>query len=387
MRKKVKICFVVAVDITIKLILVNYLKLLQKENYQVWVVCSPSQSLKEVETSGIKIKKIKIKRTIAPWHDFWAFLKLFAFFKKEKFDIVQLQTPKAVFLGQLAAKLAGVPIIVNNNFGFYFENFSFIKKKIFIFFERIAAKNVDLMFSINREDINTAIQENIFKKENTQYLGFGIDTDRFNPSKYPVEFIIKKKQSLGIDPSKKVVGIIARLVKEKGYVELCKAFKNVIKVFPNTVLLIVGVEEPEKKDEFKIDSIKNYDIEKNVLFLGERKDIEELYPIMDVYVLPSHREGLGNTILEASLMKIPVVASDIRGCRESVQDGKTGILVPLKNTEKLSHAIIYLLKNPKLRAIMGKAGNARIKKEFSQEIVFNRMKKAYNRLIKEKLPT
>ncbi|OGZ64160.1 MAG: hypothetical protein A3A98_04235 [Candidatus Staskawiczbacteria bacterium RIFCSPLOWO2_01_FULL_40_39] len=385
MSKNIKICYVVAVDITIKLILLNYIRRIKQEGYEVSLVCSPSPYLEELKKEGFNIQAIKISRRIQPFSDLLALLKLYYFFKKEKFDIVQVQTPKAAFLGQLAAGLAKVPIIINNNFGFYFENFSFLKKKAFIFFERLAAQHSDLMFTINKEDITTAVQEKIFPPEKIEYLGFGINLNRFNPDRFPNDFVENKKRELGISPNKKVIGIIARLVKEKGYLELFKAFKIIIEKFPNTVLLIVGIHEPQKKDSIDINIMKEYGIEDNVIFLGERKDIEEIYTVMDIFVLPSHREGLGNTLLEASAMKKPLVAYDIRGCRESVDNQKTGILVPLKNSHALADAMIYLIENPAKCLEFGKQGRKRIEEKFNEDIVFKKVRQEYEELISHQL--
>lgn len=385
-QRKIKICYVVTIDITIKLILLNYLKLLKSENYETWVVCSSGPFLEDIRKEGIKIKTIKITRRITPISDLRALFQLIYFFKKEKFDIVQTQTPKAGFLGQLAAKLAGVPIIINNNFGFYFQkNSPWLKKRFFILLEKIAAKCSDLAFFINREDIQTAIKEKICQPEKVKYLGYGIDFNRFNPERFSADLILKKKKELGIPPSKTILGIIARLVAEKGYLELFEAFQKVIQKFPETLLLIIGYKEPEKEDGISIEITKKYGIEKNILFLGERKDVDEIYPLMDIFILPSHREGLGNTILEASAMRRPVIATDIRGCRESVDDRKTGILVPPKNPAKLAEAIIYLLENPKIWAELGEAGRKKIEKDFGEELVFNRMKEEYQRLVQEKI--
>jgi len=106
---------------------------------------------------------------------------------------------------------------------------------------------------------------------------------------------------------------------------------------------------------------------------------------MDVFVLPSYREGLGISIIEASAMERPIVATDIRGCREAVDNNKTGILVPVKDPEKLAQAIIYLLENPEIAREMGKQGREKVLKEFDENIIFSRMKVEYERLVKEKL--
>ncbi len=377
---KVKICYVVAVDITIRLITINYLRRAKQAGYEVWIVCSPSPLLAELEREGFFVKPILISRRIKPLADLIALLVLWRFFKQERFDVVQVQTPKAAFLGQLAAMAAGVPIIINNNFGFYFENFGRVKKAVFVFCERLAASKTSLMFTINKEDAKTAVSEQIMPAGKIQYLGFGIDTSRFDPAKFSESFITEKKRQLGILPGQQVVGIIARLVKEKGYLELFEAFTLVLQTFPNTILLIMGSAEPEKKDGIDISITREYGIEKNVIFLGQRSDIEELYPVMDIFVLPTHREGLGNTILEASAMERPVVASNVRGPRESVDDKKTGLLFEVKNAKAMAEAICQLLQNPVMRREFGQAGRKKVLQEFTEEKVFAVMKNAYEAL-------
>ena len=140
--------------------------------------------------------------------------------------------------------------------------------------------------------------------------------------------------------------------------------------------------EPEKKDGFDPSIVKEYGIEDNVLFLGERTDVHELYSIMDVFVLPSYREGIGISLLEASAMKRPIVATDVRGCREAVDDGKTGILVPRKNSEKLAEAILWMLSHPAEAAAMGERGRQKVEREFDENIVFERIEREYERVMK-----
>lgn len=383
---KAKICYISSVDITIKFILFDQIKFLKREGYNVYVVCSPGKWIKDIEKEKIKVKTIKIKRKISPISDLIAFVKLFFYFKKEKFDIVHTHTQKPALLGQLAAKMAGVPIIVNTILGLYFqERDSWLKRTFFILIEKIAARCSDLIFSINRENIETIAKENICPSKKIKYLGGWVDISRFNPSNFSDEFILSKKKELGIPSQTKIIGIVARLVKEKGYFDLFNAFSRVLKQFPNTILLIIGPEEPEKKDGFNPDIISKYHLEKNAIFFGERTDVNELYSLMDIFVLPSHREGIGISILEASAMKKPIISTNIRGCREAVDNGKTGILVPAKNSEKLAEAIVYLLLNPEKAKEMGKKGREKILKEFDERIIFNRIKREYQCLIKEKI--
>jgi len=385
-KNRIKVCYVANTDMAVKFLLLDQLKFFKNEGYEIYVVCSPGKWIKDIEKEGIKVKIIVFKREISPISDLITFFKLYFYFKKEKFDIIHTFTPKPGLLGQLAAKLAGAPIILNTILGFYFhERNSYLKRKFFILIEKIAARSSDLIFFINKEDFETALKEKIGRADLIRYVSDGIDISRFNPERFSEDFIKHKKEILGIDPKKKVIGIVGRLVKEKGYLDLFEAFKKVLKEFPNAILLVVGPLEPEKKDRIDPKIIKNFDIEKSTLFLGERTDVDEIYPLMDIFVLPSYREGLPHSVIEASAMGKPVITTNIRGCREVVEDGRTGILVSLKNPEKLAETLINLLENSEKGKKMGFKGIKKANKEFDERLIFDRIKKEYLRLVGGKL--
>ncbi|MDP2735279.1 MAG: glycosyltransferase, partial [bacterium] len=182
-----------------------------------------------------------------------------------------------------------------------------------------------------------------------------------------------------------VIGIVARLVREKGYFELFEAMQKVVAKFPNAVLLAVGFAEPEKGDAFKPEIAREYGIWGNTKFLGARMDVDELLPLMDIFTLPSWREGIGTSILEASAMARPVVATDVRGCREAVEHRVTGLLVPYRNSKKLGEALLWMLEHPQEARRMGEASRKKIEREFDQELVFERLDREYKRLVEKKL--
>lgn len=384
--KKIKVCQIASADMTMKFMLLGQLKCLLKEGYEVFAVSSPGKWLKALEKEGIKIKAIRFPRKISPFSDILAFFKLYFYFKKEKFDIVHTHTLKPEIYGQIAAKLAGVPIIINTLHGFDFSDEDpLFKKKFILFLQRIAGKCSTAIFAIARDIIERAIQEKIAKPEVFHYLGRDIDTERFNPQRFSQEYIFQKKKELGLEPETKVIGIVARLVGEKGFLELFEAFQGVVSQFPNICLLVVGPQEPEKKDSISPKITKKYQIEDKVVFVGERSDVENFYAIMDIFVLPTHREGLGAAILEASSMEKPVIATNVGGCVEAVDDKKTGFLVPVKNPGRLKAALLYLLKHPQKAALMGREGRKKVLREFNQELIFERLKREYKKFIQKKL--
>src|SRR5690606_10516281 len=134
----------------------------------------------------------------------------------------------------------------------------------------------------------------------------------------------KLERELGIQPGEPVVGFVGRLVEQKGILELLDAMRQVRAKIPNVRLLIVGPLDSEKKDALTVDVAKRYGLEDACVFTGMRQDMPELYALMDVFVLPSHREGFPRSPMEASAMSVPSVVTDIRGCRETVLEGETG---------------------------------------------------------------
>jgi glycosyltransferase involved in cell wall biosynthesis len=385
-NNKLKICYVANDDSFVKFLLMPQIKFLIKEGYSIYAVCSDGKWISDIKKEGVTVKIIKIKRKISPFYDLITLFKLWNYFRKENFDIVHTNNPKPGLLGQLAAKIAGVPIVVNTIHGLYFYiNSSNLKRKFFLFIEKIAGKCSDLIFCVGREDVDTLIEEKVVKPDKIKYFGNGVDIEKFNSEKFSKEFIDKKKKEFNIPEDYKIIGITARLLVGKGYLDLFEALKSVVKIFPKTILLVLGREEPEKKFGVKMSVVKNYGIEKNVIFLGEIDNISQIYPIMDIFTLPSHGEGLSVSILEAMAEKRAIVATNIRGSREEIENGKSGILVPAKNPEKLSEAIMYLLENKQKANEMAEGAKIRAQKEFDERLVFNRIKKEYKRLINRKI--
>ena len=233
--KKVKICQVASVDLSLRFLLLPLLKYLKDEGFEVWAVSSQGPRIPEVESFGIKVKAITITRKLfTPFQDIVALIRLILLFRKERFDIVHTHTPKASFLGQLAAFITRVPVRIYTVHGFYFhENSTKRRRWLFTLIERILGKIVHLAFFVNREDMKLVIDEGIYTPEKIKYYGAGIDLQRFNPYNFSVEFISKKKSEVKIPQDTKVIGIVARLVKEKGFT--LEGAKNKMKERPKAV--------------------------------------------------------------------------------------------------------------------------------------------------------
>ena len=151
----------------------------------------------------------------------------------------------------------------------------------------------------------------------------------------------------------------------------------------NIWLLAIGPEEPEKEDAVSMSDAKTYGIGDRTIFFEHRRDIADLMMTMDIFVLPSYREGYPRSAMEASAMSLPVVTTNIRGCREVVIDGETGLLVPVRNTKSIAQAIDKLVNNKSLRLDMGARGRQRAESTFDEENVFKIIRQQYKQLLDE----
>jgi len=212
------------------------------------------------------------------------------------------------------------------------------------------------------------------------YIGNGVPLQAFGLSPNP-----NLRAELGLDAEDKVVGFIGRLVWEKGVLELLEAMQQVVKEVPQAKLLVVGDTLASDRDrrvtehiKELIDRVKVQDV---IRFAGFREDIPDLLAIMDLFVLPSHREGMPRTILEAMAAGKPVVATNIRGCREEVIHGVTGLLVPVGDSDALADAILMVLSDEELTSRMGEAGRKRVVAGFDEKLVLERQLKVYHQLV------
>lgn len=377
-----KLAVISAVDMTFKILLIAQIKAAQKAGYEVHGVCSEGPNSDSLRQQGIKMYPVKIKRSISPFSDLIALWKMYCYFKREKIDIVHTHTPKCSLLGQVAAKLAGVRIIVNTIHGFYFhENMNPLVRRFYIAMEWIAARCSTIILSQNPEDIETAVKLGICKQGKIKLLGNGVDLSKFDPARVDADFRRRKRAETSVPANAIVVGIIGRLVKEKGYLDLFEAMRNVMDENQKVWLVVIGPEEPEKTDRIPTDIFKKYGIEKRTRWLGHREDVPELLACCDIYTLPSWREGFPRSAIEAAAMALPIVATNIRGCRQVVEDGVTGLLVPLGDSGALASAINQLVVDGELRRKMGRTGYEKARREFDEQNVCRIVLDTYKQLL------
>jgi glycosyltransferase involved in cell wall biosynthesis len=381
----VKVAHITTIDMSLHYLLLNQLRSIQQAGYKVVGISSSGSEVSTLETAGIRHIPVSMTRNVTPVADLISLWHLYLVFRREKFTIVHTHTAKPGLLGQMAARMAGIPIVVNTLHGFYFhDHMTPALRRFYITLEKIAARCSDVILSQNREDIETAIHEGICPPEKIKHLGNGIDVQRFNPARFTPQDIARKRLELGLPNGASVVGFVGRLVREKGLLELFAAARIVRERVPEVHFLIVGPVDKEKPDALTPDSAQEYGIADICHFLGMRQDMPELYALMDVFVLPSHREGFPRAPMEASAMKVPCVVTNIRGCREAVEHGRNGLLVPLGHVRALADAIVELLTNREKARRMGEEGRRMALERFDERLVFEKVKAEYARLLREK---
>lgn len=380
-----KVAHVTTVDLSLRYLLLNQLLNIRQAGYEVVGISAAGPDVATLTAAGLRHIAVPMTRNFTPLADLRSLWALYRVIRREGFTIVHTHTPKPGLLGQLAARLAGAPIVVNTLHGFYFhDRMSPQWRRFYITLEKMAALCSDVILSQNSEDIQTAIGERICPAEKIKPLGNGIDVGRFDRARFDPHTLRNKRRALGIPDEACVVGFVGRLVSEKGILELMQAAQMVAQKGLKMHLLIVGPIDHDKADSLKPEIARDYGLAKVCIFTGMREDMPELYAAMDVFVLPSHREGFPRSLMEASAMGVPCIATDIRGCREAVEHDRNGLLVPLGDVPALAAAILELLTDGEKARQLGEAGRRLALQRFDEQPIFQIVKAEYARLLTQK---
>ncbi len=383
-KLQLRICQVCAVDFTVEKFLLPLIDGLNSRNYSVTIVCSNGEIVTKLKNDGYNFITTEISRSLNILKAAKTFLNLYKIFKSEKFDIIHFHTPLASFIGRLAALLSCNSKIIYTAHGFYFHNnMTPLKKNIFIFLEKIASIKNNFIFCQSYEDYLDALKFNFIDQNKILCIGNGVNIDKFNPANFPNKDIIRT--NLNIPHDSIIIGIIARLVKEKGYIEFFESAKTISLKYKNVYFLIIGDRLSSDHNESVYENLleTKKSIKDNLIFLGFRNDTPELISIMDIFCLPSHREGLPRTIIEAMMMGKAVVASDIRGCREEVIHNETGLLFESGSSKSLTHALEFLVLNKNITLKMGEKGRERALLLYDEKIIVDKQINVINNILKK----
>lgn len=396
-----RLIHVTTADISLSLLLGPQLRAFSNAGYEVIGASAPGPFTEELESWGIEHRPLKhATRSMAPHKDAAAMAELYRLFRELRPEIVHTHNPKPGLYGRIAARAARVPVVVNTVHGLYaLPEDRFAKRSVVYSLERLASMCSDAELVQNPEDIATLLKIGVPSKK-IRLLGNGVDLTRFKPLDEGDTDSIegtadtqpetrseslrdKLRGELGVGASTVLCGAVGRLVWEKGYREVFEAAEAIKRLGIDAVFVVIGPRDPEKSDGVDEKAIAAAEAN-GVRFLGMRSDVEDLYSAMDLYVLASYREGFPRSAMEAAASGLPVIATDIRGCRQVVDQGLTGLLVPARDSQALTSAILQIVKDPIQRSEMGTRAVEKARAEFDHQRVIDITLETYERLLAAK---
>ncbi|NML56930.1 glycosyltransferase family 4 protein [Chryseobacterium cheonjiense] len=357
--------------------------------FEIVGISSEGELLDEVrQREGIKTISINMERGISPVKDLISLFRLYHILKSEKPTIVHSITPKAGLLTMLAGKMAGVPIRIHTFTGLIFPTRKGFVQKILINMDRLlctAATNIypegqgvkkDLMnYKITSKPLKVIANGNVN----------GIDLDYFSPDKISKTQKDALKKELNITESDFVFVFVGRLVGDKGINEMVKAFSQISKnpaLLKPVKLLLIGPLE-EELDPLTPETLQEIKNNPDILDVGFQKDVRPYFAVSDALVFPSYREGFPNVVMQAGAMELPSIVSDINGCNEIIIEDQNGIIIPVKNSEKLKTAMEKILSDTDLYHQLKTNSRPMIQSRYEQSVIWNELLKEYKTLLKE----
>ncbi|MGZ0050369.1 glycosyltransferase family 4 protein [Brevibacillus gelatini] len=384
MGKILQIC---AIDQTVESLLLPLIQKLAEEGHEVHTACTDTGRFQALRAKGLILWPIAIKRKIEPFSNLCSIWALYRLMKRERYDAVHVHTPVAAVLGRVAARLAGVSPVVYTAHGYYFhDGMSPGEYRLYYTLEKWFAKHLtDYLLLQSREDYELSVQDGFLPPERIMHLGNGVDVEqRFHPQAVSPEEAMEVRAALGIGADDLVIVYVGRMVGEKGIFELVEAFSRLARESARVRLLLVGDVSASERDQRGQMLQQQCREHPQIVLTGFRRDIPQLLAASDIFVLPSHREGLPRSIIEAMAMGKPIVATNIRGCREEVTDGVNGILVEPKQSEHLYKALKKLACDARLREAYGQNSRYLAEEHFNEQHVLARQAELFATLFAAK---
>ncbi|MDE1895950.1 MAG: glycosyltransferase family 4 protein [Rhodospirillales bacterium] len=344
----------------------------QKAGWRVVLISRQNEAFREIEASGIEFYAADLNRKrLNPFKELAFSLWLARLYRRIKPDVVHHIALKPIIFGGIAARLANVPAVVNAPIGLGFVYSSdkllakLLKPLVTLALRTTMSPKLGIAVFENPDDLNAMADGGMVQRDRTRLIrGAGVDIELFAPSPEP-EGPIR-------------IALAARMIQEKGipdFVAAARLLKGKAEFW------LAGAPDLSNPNPVREAELRGWEAEGIVKWLGPVKDMAGLLHQIHIFSLPStYREGLPKAVLEAMAAGLPVVATDIPGCREAVVDGETGFLVPARSPEALADALDKLITNPGLRAEFGAAGRKRVLDNFSDEIVCQNTMEIYKML-------
>lgn len=354
---------------------------MQENGYEVITASAAGAEVDEIcKREGVQHFPIDFTRTLSPFKDLKALWQLIRLIKKEKPDIVHTHTPKAGLLGMMAAKFTGVKLRMHTVAGMPLMEASGSTKKILRITEKVTYFCAHKVYP-NSYKLKDYMKEEFPAYENKfKIIGEGssngINTDYFSREYIDDHVIASLRTDHNIPITAIVFVFVGRIVEDKGIHELVEAF---LEIKEEAFLLLVGAFEDER-EPVKAEIKEAISTHPRIIHVGFQKDIRPFLAASDIFVFPSYREGFPNVVLQAAAMELPCIVSDINGSNEIIAHNENGLIVPVKNAEKLRFAMEELLSKPKKRKELAAKARPSISQKYDQQKVWKAILEEYKSL-------
>lgn len=377
-----KIIQVTAIDMTMNNFLAPLNKKSKNMGIEVHCLCSSGPNVEKIKDDGFYYHEVTIDRKISLVKNIKSIIMMIKVFKIVKPDIVHVHTPVASVLARIAARISRVPNVIYTAHGFYFhEGMKKMKYTLFFNIEKYIGKYfTDYIFTQSVEDFETA-RKNNFLKNSSNYLHIsnGVDIkNKFNPNLQEKNSINQIKIENNIKDKDLIVTFIGRLVKEKGIIELLNSYEKLKN--KNVKFIIIGGLPQGERDNETINLIEKFKNNKNIIFTNHIINVNEYLKMSDIFCLPSYREGMPRSIIEAMAMKNAVLATNIRGSREEVLHNETGYLFDVYDSQIIADYIDVLNEDRQKLDLFKENGYERAKALYDEEKVINKQIEIYKKI-------
>ncbi len=344
------------------LVLKGRLSALRDAGFRVILISSPGPILEDfVAREDVEYLSIPMHRGISPFADAVSLFRLIRALFRLHPDITEFSTPKAGLLGSLAALFCGVPHRIYALRGLRLETASGLTRGILCVAEKLAAACCHIVLCNSNSLREKTLALRVAGQDKLRMLGHGtsngVDVRRFTPGATDL------RSDLGISANVPVIGFVGRLTCDKGVPELVEAFDELLRTVPEAQLLLVGWYD-KSDDALPLNLRARIERHPNIILTGFVANTTPYYRAMDLMVLPTHREGFPNVVLEASATCIPVITTLVTGSRDAVLAEVTGLLVPAGCPEAITEAMLRLIRDAGLRRRMGAAGRDWVMQHF-----------------------
>jgi len=359
--------------------LLSLIKHLNKEKFKLFLFTARDGLLlsEALSINGLVVKKSRwLERPINPLKDLLALIEIYRFIKKNNIEIVHTHSSKAGILGRWAAKLAKAKIILHTVHGWSFHDYQpRFQQWFFIWQERITAQFTDKLIIVSNYDKQKGLDNYIGNENKYTLIRYGIDYTEFNIRKPDI------RKELGIDTHDLVVGMVTCFKPQKSPQDFIKLAFLVKKIIPDVKFLLIGDGILRKKIER---SIHKFNLQKQVILTGWRRDIPRILSAIDIFVLTSLWEGLPIAVLEAMASSKPIISTDTGGVKEVIVEGKSGFLVPSRDMNKMSQRLAVLLNDENLRTQIGQNARKSLDSNFALTNMIRKSESLYEDLLREK---